>query len=80
MLSTMETKTNKAVQLLKDGRVKEALSLFHKFRLGFTKSESRTIQIAYESMTGHARFYQMLGIDTEYEQEKALDILRAKYL
>lgn len=75
-----ETKTSKAVQLLKDGRVKEALSLFRKFRLGFTQSESRTIQIAYESLTGHASFYQMLGIDTESEQEKALALLRAKYL
>jgi hypothetical protein len=76
----METKTNKATSLLRAGNLKEALSIFRTFRIGFTKEERRTLQIASESLTGNASFYQQLGIDTNKEIEKSKSILASKYL
>lgn len=61
----MQTKTSKAVALLKEGKLKEALRIFRTFKCGITSAEKRSIEIAYESMTGKAQFYQSLGIDTE---------------
>lgn len=76
----METKTNKATSLLRSGNLKEALSIFRTFRIGFTKEERRTLQIASESLSGNASFYQQLGIDTATEIEKSKSILTSKYL
>ena len=76
----METKTNKATSLLRSGNLKEALSIFRTFRIGFTKEERRTLQIASESLSGNASFYQQLGIDTTTEIEKSKSILTSKYL
>ena len=42
----METKTSKAIGLFKDGRLRDALAIFKTFKIGFTKDERRTIQIA----------------------------------
>lgn len=61
----MQTKTSKAVALFKEGKLKEALRIFRTFKCGITSAEKRSIEIAYESMTGKAQFYQSLGIDTE---------------
>ncbi len=76
----METKTNKATSLLRSGNLKEALSIFRPFRIGFTKEERRTLQIASESLSGNASFYQQLGIDIDKEIEKSKSILTSKYL
>lgn len=76
----METKTNKATSLLRSGNLKEALSIFRTFRIGFTKEERRTLQIASESLSGNASFYQQLGIDIDKEIEKSKSILTSKYL
>lgn len=76
----METKTSKAVELLRGGRIREALAIFRTFRMGFTSDERRTIQIASESMSGHSRFYESLGISVVAEQQKAVEILTKKYL
>ena len=76
----METKTNKATSLLRSGNLKEALSIFRTFRIGFTKEERRTLQIASESLSGNSLFYQQLGIDTDNEIEKSKAILVSKYL
>lgn len=54
----METKTNKAISLLRAGNLKEALLIFRTFRIGFTKEERRTLQIASESLSGNSLFYQ----------------------
>ncbi|MDC7140136.1 hypothetical protein [Bacteroides finegoldii] len=76
----METKTSKATFLLRAGNLKEALSIFRTFRIGFTKEERRTLQIASESLSGNSLFYQQLGIDTNKEIEKSKSILASKYL
>lgn len=76
----METKTNKAISMLRTGNLKEALSIFRTFRIGFTKEERRTLQIASESLSGNSLFYQQLGIDTNKEIEKSKSILVSKYL
>lgn len=76
----METKTSKATTLLRSGHYQEALSIFRTFRIGFTKEERRTLQIASESLSGNSLFYQQLGIDTNNEIEKSKVILTSKYL
>ena len=76
----METKTNKAISMLRTGNLKEALSIFRTFRIGFTKEERRTLQIASESLSGNSLFYQQLGIDTNKEIEKSKSIIASKYL
>lgn len=76
----METKTSKATSLLRAGNLKEALLIFRTFRIGFTKEERRTLQIASESLSGNSLFYQQLGIDTNKEIDKSKSILASKYL
>ena len=75
----MEMKTGKVRSLLKAGELLKALSIIKTFRLGFTKEEKRSIQIAYESLNGHEQFYQLLGIDTEKEIERTRQLLADKY-
>lgn len=76
----METKTSKAVSLFRSGHMKEALSIFRTFRIGFSKDERRTLQIASESLSGNASFYNQIGIDTQMEIEKSKELLTKKYL
>lgn len=68
----METKTNKARTLLNSGNIVEAMQIVKTFKIGVTKEERRTIQIAYETMTGNERFYRQLQLDTEQIKEKAI--------
>lgn len=75
-----ESKTAQAVQRLKDGDLKGALSIFATFRYDFTKEERRTIQIAHETLAGHGKFYQKLGVNTREELSKAFNLLYNKYL
>lgn len=74
------SKTALAVQKLKDGDLKGALSIFSTFKYDFTKEERRTIQIAYETLCGHGAFYMSLGIDSNETTEKAQQLLSHKYL
>lgn len=74
------TKTERAKALLSAGRFKEALAIIKTFRLGFTKAEKRSIEIAYESLNGHEQFYRSLGIDTGKEIEETRQLLADKYL
>lgn len=76
----METKTSKAISMLRSGCLKEALSIFRTFRIGFTEDERRTLQIASESLSGNGRFYQQIGIDTNSEIEKSKSLLIKKYM
>lgn len=73
-------KTEEAKALLKEGKIKEALSIIKTFRLGFTKEEKRSIEIAYECLSGHGHFYSSIGIDTDKEIEKVSLLLTDKYL
>ena len=76
----IQTRTSNAIELLKDGKTKKALAIFRTFRMGFSKSERRTIQIASETMNGFGGLYQSLGIDTDMEVRNAMSILKSKYL
>ena len=58
----MRTKTEKAINLFESGCLKEALSIFRTFRIGFTKEERRTLQIASESLAGNENFYQQIDL------------------
>lgn len=73
-------KTKQAVELFKAGNLKDALRIFRTFRFGFTKEERRTLEIAYECLSGNAGFYQQIGINTNSEIEKSKFILLSKYM
>jgi len=75
----MKTKTSKAVELFRNGKVKEALGIFSTFRIGFSKEEKRAIEIAYESMTGKEAFYRSLNIDVDEEYRVAVVAINKKY-
>lgn len=75
-----ESKTAQAVQRLKDGDLRGALSIFSTFRYDFTTDERRTIQIAHETLSGHEKFYQSIGIDTKDNLSKAKLLVTNKYL
>lgn len=75
----METKTSKAITLLRSGCLKEALSIFSTFRIGFSKEERRTLKIAHECLSGNSVFYQQLGIDTSAVIEKSKSLLFDRY-
>ena len=74
------SKTAQAVQKLKDGDLKGALSIFSTFKYDFTKDERRIMRIAYETLCGHGTFYQSLGIDVSQMIVNATAILYNKYL
>lgn len=74
------SKTAQVIQYLKDGDLLLALSILKTFRYDFDKEERRTIQIAYESMTGKAKFYESLGINTQKEIQKAQKLANLRYL
>lgn len=74
------SKTAQAVQKLKDGDLKGALSIFSTFKYDLTRDERRTMRIAYESLCGHGAFYQSLGIDASQMIVDAASILHDKYL
>ncbi len=75
----MEPKTSRAIQLFRSGDFRGAFSMFSGFRIGFTRDERQTLQIASESLGGHDRFYRSLGIDTDGEVGKAKEIIKTKY-
>ena len=74
------SKTAQAVQKLKDGDLKGALSIFSTVKYDFTRDERRIMRIAYESLCGHGAFYQSLGIDASQMIADAAAILYDKYL
>ena len=73
------TKTDEAVELLRAGDYSKALSIFRTFRIGFTKDQIRTMEIASETLSGNGRLYEQLGIDTKLEIEKAKKLLQERY-
>ena len=75
----MITKTAQAIQLMREGKVAKALSIFKTFKVGFDKDERRTIQIASESMNGMAKFYINLGYNVDQFQAEAIEIINKKY-
>ena len=76
----INTKTHKAVNLFKQGLIKESLAIFKTFRIGFTREEKRTLEIASDCLNGRSSFYQQIGIDTETIIRQSLSIINSKYL
>ena len=58
-------KTELARKLFEAGDFLGALRICRNFRLGLTSDERRTMQIAFESLTGNDAFYSSIGIDTK---------------
>lgn len=75
----METKTSKALVLFNAKKFREAFRIFKTFRGKFSPEEKRTIEIAYECMTGNAAFYSMLGIKAEDMVEEAVATIKSVY-
>ena len=75
----METKTSKAVELFRNGKICEALKIFSTFRIGFSKEEKRAIKIAYESMNGNEAFYRSLNIDVDEQYRVAVVAINRIY-
>lgn len=75
----METKTEKAIRLYSNGLIVEAMRIFKTFKIGFSRSEIRTLEIAYESKTGNSSFYESIGIDTDAVWNDANSLIRSKY-
>ena len=73
------TKTTSALRMFRSGDFRGAFSLFSTFRVGFTREETRTLEIASQSLGGYAEFYQSLGVDTDDEVGKAKEIIKTKY-
>lgn len=72
-------KTEKAKNLLQEGKLAEALAIIARFQMGFTHEERRTLEIANEVMGGHSMFYNSLGLDTDKVVSQAIEIVRNKY-
>lgn len=79
MKSEIQTKKQKVKDFVKSNNFIAALRIAKSFFIEINKDEQRTIQIAFESLTGKERFYKQLGIDTLSEIEKSKEILRRKY-
>lgn len=72
----MKTKTAQAAALFNSGNIKGALRIFKTFRSGLSKAEKRTIEIAYEWLTGKSNFYAAIGIDGNKEIDNAIQIIK----
>lgn len=75
------TKTDKAKELYKSGKIAEAMKIFSSFKLDFTKDQKRIVQIASECLNveGAESFYKTLKIDTADIIDRAKYIIEYKY-
>lgn len=73
------TRSEKALFYFKNGRIREALSIFKTFRLGFSKEEKRILEIACDCLNGRSSFYAKLGIETNSVINKSKEIIQQKY-
>lgn len=75
----MVTKTEQLRQFWKAGQSTKALRIFKTFKIGISKEDKRTVEIAYEVLTGKENFYISLGIDTTKKCQEANQIV-SEYL
>lgn len=73
------SKTSKAIDAFAAGDYKTAMKIMKDFGKVFNRAEIRTLQIAYESLTGKAIFYQALGHDTDTTISAARALIVSKY-
>ena len=77
----METKTQRAISLYQQGKIKASMALFSRFKMGFTQEQRRVLQIAYEC-TGDERneaFHTSIGVDVGSMISQAHNIIKTKY-
>lgn len=74
------TKKQQVTDYLKKNDLKNALRIAKTFTIELNKDQQRSVQIAYESLTGKASYYQQLGIDTTSQLQIAESVLRSIYL
>lgn len=74
------TKTEQVVGYVRAGEWSKAMNIAKTFRLGFTKDEIRTIEIASDTLNGNGRLYRDLGIDVAVEVSKCKELLKKRYL
>lgn len=79
MTATPQTKTEQARAAFARADYKAAFAIFKGFGKLFAPRDLRTLQIAHESLTGKAGFYNSLGIDTDDEIAKAKTLIQLKY-
>jgi len=70
------TKTQKAINYWLAGEKLKAFAIFKTFKLGLTKDEKRTLEIAHEMLLGRKSFYKQLGLDTQIILVQANSIVR----
>lgn len=77
----METKTQRAISLFQQGKIKASMALFSRFKLGFTMEQHRMIEIARECIDDDRRtsFYKSIGIDVDAMIDEAKHIIKTKY-
>ena len=75
----MTTKTSRAIEFMRNGDWKNALAIFSTFRVGFTRDEVRSMEIAHECLCGHDAFYRSIGVDVDTEIAKSKEFLQKKY-
>lgn len=74
------TKTEQVIVLVKAGEWAKAMNIAKTFRMGFTKDEIRTMEIASDTLNGNGRLYKDLGIDVASEVFKCKALLKSRYL
>ena len=75
----MDTKTAKVKRLISSGEWSAALSILRYFRLEFTQSQKRAIQITADVLNGNGKLYRQLGIDTDTIVDETKAMLEDKY-
>ena len=71
----IESKKQQVKNLVASGDIKGALAIAKGFKIEFDKEQQRTVQIAYEILTGKEKFYIQLGVDTEKVKQDAIRIM-----
>ena len=74
------TKTEQVVGYVRAGEWSKAMNIAKTFRLGFTKDEIRTIEIASDTLNGNGKLYRDIGIDVAEEVFKCKALLKKRYL
>jgi hypothetical protein len=60
---------------LKKGDFKKALKLAKTFDITYNKEEVGILEIAYEILSNRESFYKQLGVDTDLNKQKAIQLL-----
>lgn len=71
-----ETKRDTARNLIRAGKTKDAMRIVKTFDGIYSNDEMRTLQIAYECLTGKETFYKQMGEDTTKLKSDAETLLQ----